>query len=77
MGIVDQLCKVLRYQASPEGLVHAASKVGQDLLTRHFLTLNEQLAIHGVSSLKVNSYLKEGPFLTPCVQKGMACPQAA
>lgn len=77
MGIVGQLCMLLHCQASPEGLVRAASKVGQDLLTRHFLTLNEQLAIHGVSGLKVNSYVKEGPFLTPCVQKRTAYPQAA
>lgn len=63
VGVVGQLCLLLHCQASPEGLVHAASKVGQDLLTRPILTLNEQLAVHGVSSLKVNSYLKELPSL--------------
>lgn len=77
MGVVVWLSVLLRCQVSPEGLVRAALKVGQDLLTRHFLTLKEQLAIRGVSSPKVNSYLKEDPPLTRCVQKGMACPQAA
>lgn len=77
VGVVGLLWRLLYCQASPEGPVHAASKVGQDLLTRHFLTLNEQLAIDGVSCLKVNCYLKEGPSLTRYVQKGMAYPQVA
>lgn len=63
-SIVDRVCMLLCCQASPEGLVRAALKVGQDLLTRHFLTLNEHLAARAVSSLKVNSYLKEDPSLT-------------
>lgn len=41
VGIVGQVWML--FQASPEGFVPAASKVGQDLLARPFLTQNEQL----------------------------------
>lgn len=49
VGIVGQVWMLLHCQASPEGPVPAAPKVGQDILTRPFLTQNEQLATPGVS----------------------------
>lgn len=77
MGIGGQVWMLWHCQASPEGLVHAASKVGKDLLTRPFLTRDEQLGTPGVSSLEGNGYLKGDPSLTGCVQEGVARPQAA
>lgn len=77
MGIVGQVWMLWHCQASPEGLVHAASKVGQDLLTRPFLTRDEQLAAPGVSSWEGNGDLKGDPSLTGCVQEGGTHPQAA
>lgn len=77
MGIVGQVWTLWLCQASPEGLVHAASKVvGQDFLTRPFLTRGEQLAAPGVSSWEGNGDLKGDPSLTGCVQERGTHPQA-
>lgn len=76
VGIVGQVWMLLHCQASPEGLVPAAPKVGQDLLTRPSLTWKEQLATPGVSSPEGNGNLKGHPSLTGCVQEGVT-PQAA
>lgn len=63
-----QLCTWLGCQASLRRLGHAGWELGQELLTRHFLTSNKQLGTHGVSRLKVISYFKGGSSLTRCVQ---------
>lgn len=76
VGIVSLVWMLLHCQASPEGLVPAASKVGQDLLTRPFLTWEEQLATPGVSSPEGNGNLEGHPPLTCCVQEEVT-PQAA
>lgn len=76
MGVVSQVWMLLHCQASPEGLVLAASKVRQNFLTRPFLTWREQLATPGVSSLDRNGNLEGHPSLTGCVQEEVT-PQAA
>lgn len=49
---------LLHCQASPEGLVPAAPKVGQEILTKPFWTWNGQLDTPGVSSPEGNGYLR-------------------